>query len=154
MSQSLPVLVRPRGEGRTIALPNGRVTFTATTADTGGRFELYEVVLEADHAPLRRHLHLQMDELIVVLSGDLEAVVGTRELRLQPGTTVFIPRGTPHAWANRGRTPATVLLHYSPSGQREQYFERLGRLVGGALPPTQAQLDELARRFDEQPAGA
>jgi mannose-6-phosphate isomerase-like protein (cupin superfamily) len=151
MSQSLPPLVRPRGEGRTVALPHGRVTFTATTADTGGRFELYEVVLEYDGSPLRRHVHLQMDELIVVMDGDLEARIGDRSLRLQPGTTLFIPRGTPHSWANRGRMPATVLLHYSPSGQREQYFERLSRLVGGPLPPSPEQLDDLARRFDEAP---
>ena len=151
MSQSLPALIRHRGEGRTVPMPTGSVTFTATTADTGGRFELYELTLEPDQRPLRRHVHQQMEEMIIVAAGELDAVVGERQMRLQPGSTLFIPRGQPHAWGNRGRTPATVLLHFSPSGQREQYFERMARLLGGSLPPTQSQLDDLARRFDEQP---
>jgi len=151
MTQGLPALIRHRGEGRTLPLPTGRVTFTATTADTGGRFELYELDLDPDQRPLRRHVHQQMEEMIIVVDGELDAVVGERQMRLHAGSTLFIPRGLPHAWANRGRSSATVLLHYTPSGQREQYFERMARLLGGSLPPTQAQLDDLARRFDEQP---
>lgn len=153
MSQTLPVLVRTRGDGRTVTVRHARITFTATTAETGGRFELYDVTLDADAAPLRRHVHLQMDELIVVTAGEVEAIVGDRLLQLRAGTTLFIPRGTPHGWTNRGPAPATLLLHYSPSGHREQYFERLSRLSGGALPPTADQLDDLGRRFDEIPAG-
>lgn len=154
MSQTLPVLVRARGDGRTVTVRHARITFTATTAETGGRFELYEVVLEPEASPLRRHVHLQMDELIVVTAGEVEAIVGDRQLQVRAGTTLFIPRGTPHGWTNRGPAEATLLLHYSPSGHREQYFERLARLTGGALPPSIEQLDDLGRRFDELPAPA
>ncbi len=151
MPQTLPTLVRLPGEGRQVVVRHARITFTATAADTGGRFELYAITLAPDSAPLARHVHLQMDELVHVTGGELEAVIGDRHLRAREGTTLFIPRGTAHAYANRGPQPATLLQHFSPSGHREQYYERLARLTGGALPPTEAQLADLGRRFDEVP---
>jgi mannose-6-phosphate isomerase-like protein (cupin superfamily) len=151
MPVTLPPLVRTPDEGRQVTVRRARITFTATAADTGGRFELYGITLAPDEAPLVRHVHLQMDELVHVTSGELDAIIGDRRLRAREGTTFFIPRGVPHAYANRGPGPAAFLQHFSPSGHREQYYERLARLTGGTLPPTDAQLAELGRCFDEVP---
>jgi quercetin dioxygenase-like cupin family protein len=49
---------------------------------------------EGTHATA--HQHADEDEVVVVLSGLLELRMGVHVLRLGPGRTAFVPRGTEH----------------------------------------------------------
>jgi mannose-6-phosphate isomerase-like protein (cupin superfamily) len=48
-------------------------------------------------ASVAAHAHPGEDELVVVLSGEIEITLGDRTLRRGPGSSIFIPRGTEHA---------------------------------------------------------
>jgi quercetin dioxygenase-like cupin family protein len=93
-------------------------------AQTGGRFSLWENVLPHGAAP-PLHSHRQ-DETFYVLDGELtvwlvelEAAggdwVATRGRRCGPGTVVFAPGGTPHAFRVESDT-ARVLVISTPAG--------------------------------------
>lgn len=151
MHSTLPPLVRAPGEGRHVFVPGARVTFTASAAETGGRFELYELDLEPGGAPPQRHVHQQMDELIHVLRGELEITIGDRHVAARAGATLLIPRSVHHSVENRGPGTATALFQWSPSGHRDQYFERLSKLTSGPVAASPVQLADLGRRFDEFP---
>lgn len=149
MHSTLTPIVRATGEGRQVVVGAQRITFTATAAETGGRFELYDFAFEPTESPLVRHLHLHMDELLHVTSGELEVAIGTRVLAARTGSTIFIPRGIAHGFLNRGPGRASALVQFTPSGLRDQFFERLSKLTGGPIPATSSQLADLGRRFDE-----
>lgn len=63
---------------------------------------------------------------------------------------VLVPRGTPHAFANRGTTPAKLLIMFCPGSDREKYFEGLAQLFQDGTLNKEALL-ELMQRFDQEP---
>lgn len=112
------------------------------------------------------HVHTQGEELFYVLEGtldllafepiertrddwhDWESAAGTSYLRGGPGSMLFVPAGTPHAFANLSSEPAKVLFQAAPSGH-EFYFEELAALLQGSSgPPDPADVDEIRRRHD------
>jgi mannose-6-phosphate isomerase-like protein (cupin superfamily) len=91
---------------------------------------------DGDQAPL--HVHHAGDEAFVCIDGDLQVVVGATRSSVEPGTFVFIPRGTVHTFA--APTGAHVLAVISP-----QVAELIDRLHDAA---TDADRRSLWERFD------
>jgi mannose-6-phosphate isomerase-like protein (cupin superfamily) len=81
----------------------------------------------AGHAPDRSSADPMMHktsttDYIVVLKGEIHAVLDKGETLLKPGD-VFIQRGTNHSWSVRGNEPcviAVVLVNAAPVPSREQ----------------------------------
>jgi mannose-6-phosphate isomerase-like protein (cupin superfamily) len=59
-------------------------------------------------APL--HIHHHDDEAWYVLEGSLRLKVGEDEVEARAGSSVFVPRGTPHTFWNPGPVPVRYLL--------------------------------------------
>jgi mannose-6-phosphate isomerase-like protein (cupin superfamily) len=59
-------------------------------------------------APL--HLHHNDDEAWYVLEGTLIVRVGDEEIEAPAGSSVYVPRGTPHTYWNPGPGPTRYLL--------------------------------------------
>jgi mannose-6-phosphate isomerase-like protein (cupin superfamily) len=59
-------------------------------------------------APL--HLHHNDDEAWYVLEGTLVVRVGDDEVQASSGSSVYVPRGTPHTYWNPGPGPVRYLL--------------------------------------------
>jgi mannose-6-phosphate isomerase-like protein (cupin superfamily) len=59
-------------------------------------------------APL--HIHHHDDEAWYVLEGSLRLKVGEDEVEAHAGSSVFVPRGTPHTFWNPGPVPVRYLL--------------------------------------------
>jgi len=57
-----------------------------------------------------RHLHHGDDEAWYVLEGALRIQVGEDEIEAGTGSSVFVPRGTPHTYWNAGRGRVRYLL--------------------------------------------
>ena len=128
------------GEGRTI--PGTRpITLKATGEQTGGSIGFLETTSPPGAGP-PRHVHHGCDELFYVLEGRFLFLVGERQVSGQPGTFVFVPRGTVHAVKVVGTEPGKMLVAYVPGGQ-ERVFEEVGR-----LPP-----EVLAERYDSEFVG-
>ena len=59
------------------------------------------------------HRHAAEDEIVVVLSGEIEVLMGGRKLLRTAGATVFVPRGTEHQIRvlTKARTIAMLTRH-------------------------------------------
>ena len=83
---------------RSTIIDNPRVTVMRLTAEPGAREEV--------------HTH-PYDVVVVQLTrGDLEMTVGSEKVSgtRDPGFSMFIAKGTPHAAANVGKTPFDVIV--------------------------------------------
>jgi quercetin dioxygenase-like cupin family protein len=83
--------------------------------DTGGAYCLLGLRV-ASGKGVPRHTHTREDEAILVLSGELEAIVGDETFNLRPGDTLMAPRNIPHQLRNSGTVPNHYLIMFSPSG--------------------------------------
>jgi oxalate decarboxylase/phosphoglucose isomerase-like protein (cupin superfamily) len=113
------------------------------------------------------HLHHHAEELFYVLEGELdllafepevrtsgdwrswESASGARVMRGGPGSTMFVPAGCPHAFANPTAAPARMIFLVSPPGH-ERYLEEIGELIGRGGPPDPAAIAEVRARHDIQ----
>jgi DNA-binding transcriptional MerR regulator/quercetin dioxygenase-like cupin family protein len=130
--------------GERVALGGEPNDCKVSAGDTGGALCVFEFT---GRGGWPRHSHHAQDEWLYVVDGEIECEVGDRRLRLRRGESVFVPRAVAHAWAARGKAPATVLEAYQPAGRIEQFFREAGRYTD---PPMHEALsvDEMVGLFD------
>jgi quercetin dioxygenase-like cupin family protein len=89
--------------------PNTSWSLIVDPGDSHGRVSSLAIIREAiaagDRIPLHTH---DVDEAITIIDGEAEARLGDVQRRVGPGTTIFIPAGTPHGAANIGATPVQI----------------------------------------------
>jgi oxalate decarboxylase/phosphoglucose isomerase-like protein (cupin superfamily) len=74
-----------------------------------------------------RHNHPEADEMLYVLAGEGEQVLGDGEpFTVRAGQTVVIPKGVWHSTINTGWEPMSVLAIYAPAGPEELLAELPG----------------------------
>jgi mannose-6-phosphate isomerase-like protein (cupin superfamily) len=128
--------------------PGRTATVLLQSDQTAERLMVFEEVTPAGTAaPL--HLHHESDEVMYILNGDFIAKVGDKLTRGGPGTCVFIPRGTPHAWKNSGTESGRALFVYAPA-RAGKLFEGFAR-SGGKSPDT--DIAEFLKRCDVEIVG-
>jgi len=147
---SLPLILQP-GEGRTVHIGPSTCTFKATGKDTHGQFGLFEFVMQPNTKGASPHIHKELTEMFYVVEGEVELILGDRQVVAQPKTFMVAPENTPHGFANVGATEATLLIMFCPADSREQYFEGLAELTKDGRQPSQAELLDLMQRFDQYP---
>ena len=86
--------------------------------DTGGAYCLLDLRV-APGKGVPRHTHTREDEAYLVLSGELEAIVGDAVFTLRAGETLMAPRNTPHQLRNPGNVANHYLIMFSPAGFEE-----------------------------------
>ncbi|GAB1540252.1 cupin domain-containing protein [Scytonema sp. NUACC21] len=150
---TLPIkeIVLAPGEGDRLTIGNSEVTFKAVGSDTDGHVGIFENLIQPGGTAPGPHIHRHIEEMFYVLEGEVEILVGERKVQGQPGAFVLVPRGTPHAFANLGTTPAKLLIMFSPGGEREKYFQGLAELIKDGQKPKKEDLLDLMRRFDQEP---
>ena len=114
---------------------------------TGGAFELYELVLGP--ATIDYHVHHKMDETIYVLEGEIEFIVAGEKFLRSAGAVAFVPRGIHHGFTNHGPAQARVLILFNPAGNEHEYFRELERLFAAPQLDT-AALQDLQKRYDQE----
>lgn len=110
--------VTPNAIGRCVvsgADTNGELLIVAPTAKTfafkGG-------------PPL--HIHKNQDEIFYVAHGDFLIQLGDLVHKVSTGDTVFIPKGTPHTYANPiENNPGSIISIHQPVGKNEEFFKYL-----------------------------
>ena len=123
MADDSPQVVHvPAGAGDTVFLLGDTYTTLLTGPQTGNAFSLLEALVPAHTGP-PPHIHHAEDETFVLLNGLLDFHVGPDVHRALPGSVVFVPRGTPHHFANVGDAPAKMLFLYSPAGMEDMFAE-------------------------------
>jgi mannose-6-phosphate isomerase-like protein (cupin superfamily) len=116
----------------------------AGAADTGGAMTAVEDTLApwASGPPL--HAHDSTDECLYVAAGQLLVQIGQERHRLEAGSFAWVPRRTPHTFANAGAVPARVFGVTVPGGIEEFFAARSAYLASVQGPPDGAELARLA----------
>jgi len=116
--QALPdeeLIIQPAGRSLTMQAFGDQITFLLTAAHTQGKFSLF-----IDETPpgggLPPHFHLHEDELFFVLQGRASFYADGKWTEVEPGSVIYAPRGSIHAFRNAGDTPLRRLIRTSPSG--------------------------------------
>ena len=122
-------IVMGPGDGQTVANPaRGGLTYKARSGQTGGALTAWESTAAPGEGP-PLHLHVNEDECMYVLEGQLRLRLDDTDHTAPAGSFVFIPRGLPHAWQNTGAGPARVLFVFTPASPgMERFFERSAEL--------------------------
>jgi mannose-6-phosphate isomerase-like protein (cupin superfamily) len=142
--------VIPPWSGEAVWFLDDLIEIKLTGAQTRGAL----CVLEDHPAPGFRpllHLHRNEDEIVYVVEGEVVLVTEENETALGPGALVNVPRGTFHAFENRGDTRARRLVAFTPAGI-ECFFGEVGIPAGDRQsPPAERQdprkLLESAERY-------
>jgi quercetin dioxygenase-like cupin family protein len=144
--------VVPPDDGRQIQIPGVAevVTVKAGGTDTGGTISVHEEWHGADDTGIPRHYHDHLDEMFYVLEGDMRFVLGEEVITAGPGTYVYVPHGTVHAWRPVGTGPVRQLLIVIPGGF-EGYFDQMQSLPPFEENPTAWR--ELGERWDVHVVG-
>lgn len=102
-------------EGQFLQALGASVSIKATSEQTGGVFNLFEVSCPPDYArPLL--IHYTEDVAIYVLDGRLTFFWGDEKKTGVAGSFFYQPRGTPHGFRVEDRTPARILYMTMPAG--------------------------------------
>ncbi len=99
-----------------------RYRFSRSTGDDG--HEVLVVDMEVDPGGgVSPHIHHRMDERFTVEAGTAEFLSGRKWISAGPGETVVVPRGTRHAFRNRGDEVARVHCEASPPSTLQEFLE-------------------------------
>lgn len=100
-----------------------------------------EIDREDPSDPRHAHVHRQMEEVIVVLSGEGRSWVEGETRPLGPGDSVWVPAGMRHMTVNTGAQPLRLLCFFS-SGRPEDDIEECPDVRYSAKTPGQGGADE------------
>lgn len=122
-------LVRPTGEGQTIAVVGDVYRFLATGADTNGTYALWEAIVTPGGGP-PPHVHSREEEGFYILDGEITFTIAGEKRVATAGMFANMPVGIPHSFKNESPRPARMLISVAPAGLETMFFE-----IGVPLPP-------------------
>lgn len=122
-------------------------TFRIVTsrADSGGSIGVFDSTAPVGFGP-PRHIHTAEDEVLMVLTGEIEWVLGDETGHAGPGEALYIPRGTEHAWRVIGTEPCRHIVTVTPGGF-EGFFVEMAE-AGYSIPEDMQAVNETAARFN------
>src|SRR5688572_15947798 len=141
MTSATPVITR-QNAGQNLWFGGGLLTFKVMSAQTEGRFCMIEHAAgRGKRTPL--HLHPDHDEMCYLLEGELLLHVDGVEYTAGPGTTVWIPRGVPHALLVISEV-ARSLWTVTPGDAMEACYRQAGdEATDLTLPPVEIDIPRL-----------
>ena len=102
-------------DGQFLQSLGAMVSIKATSEQTGGVFNLFEVSCAPDYVtPLL--VHYTEDVAVYVLDGALTFFWGSEKKEALTGSYFFQPRGVPHGFRVEGNTSARILYMTVPAG--------------------------------------
>lgn len=119
---------------------------------TNGGIDLFTTIAQPRAGMSILHYHESWDETVYGLSGVTNWTVAGREVAVEAGGSLFIPRGTVHGFGNRSEREATFLTMLSPGVLGPEYFQETADLVNGGAADPEA-MRALMRRHGLVPAG-
>ena len=99
------------------------VSILANTEQTGGTFNLFDVILPIGFStPL--YINYADEVALFVLNGEMEFFWGDEKMEAQAGSYFYQPRGIPHGFRVTKSTPARILYMTIPAGFDEFVIQR------------------------------
>ncbi len=141
-----PRIIAPE-EGEDIGIYNSNVLLKITSDMTNGQFGVYQIELAPQSMGADLHYHRFMEELFIVISGNLTITAKDAQQTALPGTMVHIPKFTVHGFKNDTDEPVKVLLFFNPSMGREGFFKGLKQVLE-EKPFAQDRFEQLYNKYD------
>jgi quercetin dioxygenase-like cupin family protein len=116
--------------------------------ETGGAFAAIVVEFDPGQGP-PPHFHHDHEEYFFVVEGEFELTVGGKTATAGPGSIVFVPRETVHAFKYVGSTRGKLLEWGTPGGQ-ERYFEAIDALAADGGGVTPERIVATSREFETE----
>jgi quercetin dioxygenase-like cupin family protein len=138
---TVPVL-RHAGVGEAVWSMGNRFTFVLRSGETAGALSMLEVIAPAGSAP-PLHKHQNEAEVFVLLEGSMTYRAGDETYQLAVGSSIYLPRGIPHAFRVTGSDPARFLALTFPGGLEDLYAE-VGRPATGPGMPDPPTPEEIS----------
>lgn len=133
-----------------VEIEGGRINFLISSNQTEDKVGVYESELEPKTQGAPMHLHRIMDEIFYVIEGELSIVVGEEKIVGRSGEVIFVPKGTPHGFSNRGEKRLKILIIFSPALKREGYFRGLAELTKEGVEFSSKKFQELMEKYDQE----
>lgn len=141
---SIVGIILHHGEAGEVTLHQTRIDYLLT-AEHSKQCSLFELSI-APGFNTGTHYHTKFEELFYVFEGELDLRCGNRTVRAGPGTFVFVPPGTAHAFGNSGATPSRMLLITAPPDTKN-IIELQDEVAKGGKPDPEA-LAKLRAKYD------
>ncbi|WP_219836178.1 cupin domain-containing protein [Paenibacillus sp. R14(2021)] len=110
-----------------IHTPGERYRIRLKGEDTNGAYSIIEVIMdpkdEPPYGPML-HIHQRTDELFRILEGKARFQVNGKEFDAGVGDIVFVPKGTPHAFANFSDSLLYMQIMFTPGGE-EAFWQKI-----------------------------
>ncbi len=137
----------PSGAMHAVSLGRPGWTMLISGAISGGAFEVFEETRDTESGP-PPHVHRGREEAFHVLEGRYTFVRDHEEVQLEPGDSIFVPRGTRHAFRTLA-APSRTLIVVAPAGL-EAFFREMGVRLAAGMTALEA-MTALADTFDSIP---
>ncbi len=103
------------GEGQSLQSLESMISVKATSDQTNGVFNLFEVTCLPGYTT-SLHIHYIEDVAIFVLEGEVTFFWGSEKKQAKAGSFFFQPRGIPHGFRVEGEVPIRILYLSFPAG--------------------------------------
>jgi mannose-6-phosphate isomerase-like protein (cupin superfamily) len=135
MVTSVKAFLVRAGQGTVVRGPaGGPAAIKARTETTNGSLACLEVTVGPGEGP-PAHVHRREDEAWFLLDGRFRFLADNELFEADPGSFVFVPRGTRHCFQNLEDRPSRILVLFTPSGM-ERFFEEHAALPPGPIDPS------------------
>lgn len=138
------------GDGRSFYGPGDRYTFLVTGAESSGSMFALDCLVGAGGGP-PPHRHLAEDELFVIYAGEVTFTAEGKTRTVSAGESVFVPRGTAHAYSNESSSDARMLAVYTPAGMEGWFREVCTPITDPSLPPPPVTQELIDRMLEAGP---
>lgn len=135
------VIVTP-DEGKLLRAFGEEVRVHLSGTETGGQLTVFSNFTPPGGGP-PPHYHVDEDEWFIPQQGHAEFFLDGQWQAVEPGTIIYVPRGTIHTFRNAGETPLITLIQTSPSGF-ETFFERCAAEFAKEGPPDMERIVAIA----------
>jgi quercetin dioxygenase-like cupin family protein len=106
-----------------------RITFLATSIDTGGEAVVIETVVQPHGFVAAGHVHPFQSERFAVAAGTLGLKLGRKKMTLGPGEVATVEAGTAHRFWNAGEEQVRFVCEVRPALQFESLLETMFALA-------------------------
>ena len=136
---------------KTIRVGEMSVTFLKTRHETSNAFDLFELTIPAFARVPFPHIHRTYDETIFGVDGTMTWTLRDRATQVRRGTTLFIPRGTPHFYANLTHNSSRILCLQTPGVMGPEYYLEIAALYRAGPHPDLAGIAAIMSRYGVVP---
>ena len=152
-TNSAPAILT-NNEGERYDLKFGTAIMKVTSVQTGGTWSMVDFTASPGTQTML-HRHPKTDETFFVLEGDLTMYVDGNLSTLHYGDMAYVPKMTPHAFANLSNEPVRFLGTFTPSGF-EKFFAlaaEAGKAHRLGTPEYAAAMQKVHQQVDYEPLG-